>query len=93
MAARPSSCRMLVERLSACLDGDLPAAEQKKVETHAQRCPRCRALVRDLSRTTGLCRKAGARPLPPAVRRLARERIRRVLDEARRSQPPDEESS
>lgn len=81
MATRPSSCRMLVERLSACIDGDLPAAEQHRVEAHARRCPRCRRELDELRRATGLCRKAGTRPLPPAVRKLAQEHVRRMLRE------------
>lgn len=87
MATRPSSCRMLVERLSACIDGDLPAAEQRRVEAHARRCPRCRRALDDLRRATGLCRKAGTRPLPPAVRKLAQEHVRRMLDKTAPAAP------
>jgi anti-sigma factor RsiW len=74
-----SSCRILLERLSAYLDGDLPASECRKIEAHADRCPRCTEVLDDFRKTTGLCRHAGERPLPPAVRKMAREHVRRLL--------------
>ena len=72
-------CRVLLERLSAYLDGDLPGADCKRIEAHARRCPRCASVLEDLRKTTSLCRRAAGRPLPPSVRRMARERIRRLL--------------
>jgi len=74
------SCRVVLERLSAYLDGDLPASACRKIEAHAETCPRCTDVLDELRRTTGLCRHAGERPLPPAVRKIARDHVRRLLD-------------
>ena len=78
-AKRPA-CRVLRERLSAYLDGDLPASDCRSIEAHAKTCPRCRAVLADFRKATGLCRRAGAQPLPPAVRELAKAHIRRLID-------------
>jgi anti-sigma factor RsiW len=74
-----SSCRVLLERLSAYLDGDLPASQCRKIEAHAETCLRCTEVLADFRKATGLCRHAGERPLPPAVRKMAREHVRRLL--------------
>jgi anti-sigma factor RsiW len=75
---------MLLERLSAYLDGDLGAADCRRIDRHARACPRCTKLLAGLRRTIAICRTAGARPLPPAVRRAARARVRALL----RDRPP-----
>jgi len=75
--ARP--CHVVLERLSAYLDGDLPAADCRKVEAHAATCPRCTEVLEDFRKATGLCRHAGERPLPAGVRKIAREHVRQLL--------------
>jgi anti-sigma factor RsiW len=80
-AAR-GECRVLLERLSAYLDGDLSARACAAVERHSRTCPRCAAAIADLRETTGLCRRAGTMPLPDAVRRRAQARLRRVIGQA-----------
>jgi len=80
MVAHRTSCRMMLERLSAYLDGDLPAAECETIARHARRCPRCREVIAGLRQTTGLCRDAAERPLPSAVRQRAQASIRRLLE-------------
>jgi anti-sigma factor RsiW len=83
------SCRLLLERLSAYVDGDLPAPACHRIERHARECRRCSTVIDDLRRTAGLCRRAGEAPLPAAVRKLARDRIRRLVEaEALRSAAP-----
>lgn len=72
--------RKLLERLSAYLDGDLPASECDDIAAHASTCARCGAILDDLRRTTGLCRRAATEPLPDAVRRRARIRIRELVE-------------
>jgi hypothetical protein len=57
-AAYPAS------KLSAFVDGDLPAAETQAVRAHAAGCPRCRALCAELSATVAAAR-ALDRPEPP----------------------------
>jgi anti-sigma factor RsiW len=81
MAKRSTSCDMLIERLSAFLDGDLGAAECGRIARHARSCPRCTVLTAELQRTVGLCRRAANAPLPPAQRRRARASILKLLKE------------
>lgn len=75
-----TACRVLLERLSAYLDGDLPASECRSIAAHARTCARCSDVLADFRSATGLCRRAGARPLPPAVRQRAKDRVRRLLE-------------
>lgn len=70
---------MLAERLSAFLDGDLSAADCRRIAAHARTCPRCRALTQELRDTVGECRRAADVPLPAAVRRRAQAGIRELL--------------
>jgi anti-sigma factor RsiW len=73
-------CRALLAGISAYLDGELGAAECETIERHCRECPDCARLVRGFRQTVGLCREAGAEPLPEPVRRLAQESIRRLLE-------------
>ena len=77
--AAPEDCHVLLERLSAYLDGDLPGLDCRRIEAHARRCGRCAEVLEDLRKTTQLCRRAAGQPLPAAVRRSARDRIKRLL--------------
>ena len=79
MKRRPASCRVLAERLSAYLDGDLPAADCRRIEAHARTCARCAGGLSELRRTIDLCRRAAGKSLPPAVRKAARDRVRRLM--------------
>lgn len=73
-------CQILLEQLSAYIDGDLAAPECAMIEKHMETCERCAAVIRDLRDTVGLCHRAAERPLPDAVKRRARARIRDLLD-------------
>jgi len=75
-----AGCEILVEQLSAYIDGDLAAAECATIEEHARSCQRCATVIRDLRDTVGLCHKAAKRPLPEAVKRRARARVRALLN-------------
>jgi anti-sigma factor RsiW len=77
--SREPDCHILAERLSAYLDGDLPTAACASIRRHAKSCRRCAALIDDLQKTAGLCRRAGTRPLPLSVRARAKARIRALL--------------
>ena len=74
-----TACRLLLERLSAYLDGDLSAPECRVIERHARICPRCTKTVSELRRTVGLCHDAAAKHLPAAVRRRAQLRVRALM--------------
>ena len=75
--------RKLLERLSAYLDGHLPARECDAIAHHAETCERCAGVLADLKRTTGLCRQAATQPLPAAVRDRARAKIRELMRRGR----------
>lgn len=77
--ARTRECDMLAERLSAFLDGDLSAADCRRVSAHARRCARCRALTKELRETVGECQRAAAVPLPPGVRERALAGVRALM--------------
>ena len=80
MIAEPTdACREMLEQISAYLDGELGAAECHVIEAHCRQCPQCHTIVDELRRTIGLCREAGAAPLPESVRNRARASVRRLL--------------
>jgi anti-sigma factor RsiW len=76
----PSDCKAILSNISAYLDGELDRTECDAIEVHCQRCPSCAAVVKGLRETVGLCREAGAVPLPDAVRQRAQDSVRRLLD-------------
>jgi anti-sigma factor (TIGR02949 family) len=78
-ASAAGSCDLLVEQLSAYLDGDLGPAVCAHIRRHSKTCTRCAALIDALQQTVGICRRAGQAPLPPAVRARARARMRELL--------------
>lgn len=84
MKTRDADCQILLERLSAFLDGDLPAPQCRAIEAHARHCDRCTKMIADLRNTIGLCQAAGNQPLPDAVRRRARARVRALMQRPRR---------
>lgn len=84
--AKARTCDLLVEQLSAYLDGDLARRDCERVARHARRCPRCLALTAQLRATIGTCRRAAALPLPVGIRARARASIRALLEA--RAHPP-----
>ncbi len=72
-------CRKLLEEVSRYLDGDLTAAERRKVGQHLQRCPCCQHMAASLKHTVEACHKAGSARLPADVRTRARARIATLL--------------
>jgi molybdenum cofactor biosynthesis protein B len=74
------SCREMLTRISAYLDGELDERSCRAVKRHCRNCPECSELFTSLEAAVGLCRQAGARPLPEPVRELARTRVREMLD-------------
>ena len=74
------ACRTTLTHISAYLEGELDATVCDEIEQHCQGCPTCSDLVTGLRETVGLCRRAGAAPLPEAVRQRARDRVRELLD-------------
>jgi anti-sigma factor RsiW len=58
-----SACPEIQPRLSAYIDGALPAEERADVARHLDQCAGCRGLVRDLERLRGAARSLG--PMRP----------------------------
>jgi anti-sigma factor RsiW len=67
--------------LSAYLDGELPASDGERVETHLGRCPSCRAELDSLRRVVDTLRRLERTAPPPT---LAQHVARRVALEGRR---------
>ena len=76
-----AECRRLLASVSAYLDGDLDATACESIEAHCRECGKCANVIAGLRETIGLCRQAGARPVPEPVRQRARDRVRRLLDD------------
>jgi len=81
MKHSPSGCRDLLEQLSLYIDGELKAAERRKLAAHLRRCPCCEEFAESLKRTVLLCQQAGRTRLPADVRARARARIAELLAE------------
>ena len=75
-----TTCKDILGNISAYLDGELDRTACDAIERHCQGCASCASVVKGLRETVGLCREAGALPLPDAVRQRARESVRRLLD-------------
>lgn len=82
VAARRARCLDLLAELSSYIDGELSAARCRQIERHLEACPCCDDLAARLRRAVLVCRQAGQRQLPRAVRQRARERIEALLDGA-----------
>lgn len=80
MSEPPDTCKDVLENISRYLDGELDTTACDAIERHCLGCPSCGALVNSLRQTIGLCREAGATPLPDAVRQRAQESVRQLLD-------------
>lgn len=73
------TCDVLIEQLSAYLDGDLGPAACDRIQAHARGCPRCAVVIAGLRKTAGICHNAGRAPLPAPVRARARQYIHDLL--------------
>jgi anti-sigma factor RsiW len=62
-------CRMLFEKLSEYLDGELDPALYPRFEAHLHDCEPCQAFLESLRRTVRHVGAAGEVDLPPDVRR------------------------
>jgi anti-sigma factor (TIGR02949 family) len=77
---RSGECRELLQHIADYLDGELDATACGRIEGHCERCSDCMSIVDGLRETVGLCREAGAAPLPEAVRLRALGSVRKLLD-------------
>ena len=72
-------CAAILANISAFLEGELDQTQCAAIEAHCAECQRCAPVVEGLRQTIGLCRDAGAAPLPDAVRARARDAVTRLL--------------
>ena len=86
MTRAPTACERILSGISAYLDGELDATECEAIEQHCATCASCAALVRGLRETVGLCRSAGAVPLPDAVKARAQASVRELLSREKNRQ-------
>jgi anti-sigma factor RsiW len=80
MSVTLKACKEVLANISSYLDGELATTACEAIDRHCLDCPSCAALVNGLRDTVGLCRQAGAVPLPDAVRERARQSVRQLLD-------------
>jgi anti-sigma factor RsiW len=73
-------CRRALASVSSYLDGDLDATTCASIEAHCRECTACAEVIAGLRETVGLCRQAGATPVPEAIRQRARASVQRLLD-------------
>jgi anti-sigma factor RsiW len=68
----------ITERLSAYLDGELPASEHQAIAAHLDTCPQCAAAYREMADIS----TAMQRWQPAPMSQDARRRLRSALDNA-----------
>lgn len=79
-SARPSArCRALLLEMSRYLDGELPPARCRKIESHIASCSCCDAMAARLRTVVAACRAEGGKRPPRAVMTRAADRIRVLL--------------
>jgi anti-sigma factor RsiW len=77
----PPDCRARLEQLFAYLDGELTAADCRRIERHFADCGCCGNLAAGLRQAMAACQAAGQQALPAGVRRRARRRVKEWLAE------------
>lgn len=72
-------CREVLQHISAYLDGELTAADRRRLEAHLARCRRCRRCRGDLVALVRGCHDllADAPPLADGLRSRVLARLRR----------------
>ena len=78
-AAPEPHCTVGLEHWSRFTDRDFPPDECQRCEEHLKTCAECRAKVRAVRDTIGLCRRVAHRALPPAVKAGAMKRVKTLL--------------
>ena len=72
-AAGKPDCRMIFERLSEYIDGELPRDLCSRIDGHLDDCPPCKAFLASLERTVRLVERVENPRLPDEIRRSVRE--------------------
>jgi anti-sigma factor (TIGR02949 family) len=61
------NCRESIHLLLDFLDGEMPEAEAKELQEHLAQCPPCVDFLKTYRATSGLCRKALHKQMPPQL--------------------------
>lgn len=87
LTGRRARCLDLLAELSSYIDGELSAAQCRRIERHLETCPCCDYFAASLRRAVLACRQAGQSHLPAGVKQRARRRIAALLDAATSEAP------
>ena len=82
-------CERFEELLSQRLDQPLPPQEERELEDHLARCPRCRALAEDLEQLCGQFACLEELPAPEGFARGVMARIRALEPEPAPAEKPE----
>lgn len=81
-AAAAGTCPDVLMLFSKHLEDEIGADVCSAMETHLERCPRCRGACDSLKQTLALCRRSAPRTeVPPAVQNAVRRALRDFLQE------------
>lgn len=83
-------CERFEELLSQRLDQPLPTQEERELEDHLARCPRCRALAEDLEQLCGQFACLEELPAPEGFAQGVMDRIRALEPEPAPAEEPEE---
>ncbi len=73
------NCRGVIHELSDYLDGELDAAEIAEIQTHIDRCKKCRLVVDTTRKTIEIYCNSEPVPLPDDIRERLHEALLRKL--------------
>ncbi len=74
------NCKDSINSLLEFLDGEMSAEEEQHLRAHLEGCPPCVDFVRTYRATSGLCRKALVKHMPPEVGDRLRSFLRAKLE-------------
>jgi anti-sigma factor (TIGR02949 family) len=74
------NCKDSINSLLAFLDGEMSTEDEQHLRAHLEGCPPCVDFVRTYRATSGLCRKALVRQMPPEVGDRLRSFLRGKLE-------------
>ena len=83
-------CERFEELLSQRLDQPLPTQEERELEDHLARCPRCRALAEDLEQLCGQFACLEELPAPEGFAQGVMDRIRALEPEPAPAEGPED---
>jgi anti-sigma factor RsiW len=74
------NCKDSIDALLPFLDGEMSAEDEAHLKEHLNGCPPCVEFVRSYRETSGLCRKALVKSMPPEVAGRLRAFLRTKLE-------------